>query len=409
MKEIFKQLEGMRNYIIELQTEMTALPAVSPHIEGGLGEHAKAEYLEKELKKLKADEIKHLDCPDKKAKNGFRPNIAAKFYGSDKTKTLWLLCHMDVVSPGDIKMWKTDPFKAVVKGDKIYGRGTEDNQQAIVSALMLVKVLRTRGGKPPINLGLLFVSDEELHSEYGLEFICKKHKNIFNKKDFFLVQDCGDEKGAGAEIAEKNVLRLKITTYGKECHGAMPANGNNAMRAGMWFGTLTDGELHKKFNKKDKMFVPQESTFEPTMKEANVPNINIIPGKDIFYWDCRYLPCYKYERIMDVIKACARKTEERFKVKVDIGVIENASSVPTDRNAPVVKLFSAAVKEVGDASVFLYGVGGSTLACFLRNLGLDAVACGKNFDTLHAPNEYSSIKNTVYGAKIAAYILFNAK
>ncbi len=409
MKELFKKIDGLKNYIIDLQTGMTACPAVSPHVEGGLGEHAKAEFLEKELKNLKADEIKHLNAPDKKAKGGYRPNIAAKFYGEDKTKTFWIMGHMDVVPPGDIKLWNTDPFKAVVKGDKIYGRGTEDNQQAIASTLAVVKAFKDAGRKFPINLGVLLVADEEIGSVYGAGYLAQKHKNIFGKKDFFLVPDDGSKKGDGAEIAEKSILWLKFTVHGKQCHGAMPAMGNNAARAGMHLALMLDEALHKKFNKKDKMFSPSESTFEPTKKEANVPNINTIPGTDVFYFDCRYLPCYKEAAVMGVIKDCVKKIEKQFKVKVDIGVEQNQSSVPTSKDAPIVKLFASAVKEVNKVPVHLHGIGGGTVAAFLRNMGFDAVVCGKQDGTLHGPNEYSSIKNTLDDAKVFAHILLNAK
>ena len=128
MKELFKKIDGYRNFIIDIQTKMTACPAISPH-EGGLGETAKAEVLLKLLKSMKFDEIKVLNVKDKKSPTGVRPNIVAKYYGQNRNKTLWVMAHMDVVPPGDLSLWKTDPYKVVVKGDKIYGRGGEDNQQ----------------------------------------------------------------------------------------------------------------------------------------------------------------------------------------------------------------------------------------------------------------------------------------
>jgi len=55
--------------------------------------------------------------------------------------------------------------------------------------------------------------------------------------------------------------------------------------------------FYRFYDLKDRLFSPGISTFEPTKKEPNVPNINTIPGEDIFYMDCRILPGYPVEKI----------------------------------------------------------------------------------------------------------------
>lgn len=402
MKEIFKRIDGYKDYIIYLQTEMTARAAITP-VYGGLGEAEKAKFLAAELKTLGADEIKFYNCAE-------RPNIAAKFYGADKTKTAWIMAHMDVVPPGDVKLWKTDPFKAVVKGDKIYGRGTEDNQQGIVSALLAARAFKEMNITPNINIGILFVADEEMGNAMGSVFLMKKHKNIFGKKDFFLVPDVGDKDGVSAEIAEKNILWPRFTIRGAQCHASTPHAGCNAARAGNYLSVLLDETLHKKFNKTDKLFAPEvASTYEPTKREANIPNINTVPGTDVFCYDCRTLPCYSQRELKAVINACIKTIEKKFKVKVTLSFEHDAFSKPTAKNAQVVKLFSAAVKEVRKKPVKLIGIGGGTVAADFRNAGFDAVGIGKVDGTMHAPNEYSSIKNTISDAKVFAHIIFNAR
>ena len=86
------------------------------------------------------------------------------------------MAHSDVVPPGDLSLWKTDPFNAVVKGDKIYGRGSEDNHQGIISAVLAVKAMMDSGIRPRYNYSLLINADEELGSEYGILPLLKNHK-----------------------------------------------------------------------------------------------------------------------------------------------------------------------------------------------------------------------------------------
>ena len=407
-KELFKKIDSYKQTVIDLQTHMIGCPAVSPH-NGGEGENAKAAYLLSVLKQMKFDEISVINIKDAKAKDGVRPNIVAKYYGQNKKKTLWVMAHMDIVPPGDLSLWKTDPFKAVVKGDKIYGRGSEDNQQGLISGLLAVKAMMDCGIRPPCNYALLLNADEEIGSTYGIDAILKKHAKTFAKDDAFLVPDGGNPEGTMVEIAEKNMLWVKFTVSGKQTHASTPGCGVNAHRAAAHL-VVKLGELYKKFNKKDKLFAPESgSTFEPTKREANVPNVNTIPGTDVFYLDCRVLPCYKNAAVLAEIAKIAKSVEKQLKVKIKIEAVINESSKPTDKNAEVVKLTQAAVKAVYKNTPRAMGVGGGTVGAYLRNAGYPAVVYSKLDELAHQPNEYSSIKNTLGDAKVFALISLNFK
>jgi len=407
-KEVFKKIDTYKSTVIDLQTNLISRPAVSPH-EGGLGENEKAAYLLSVLKSMKFDEISVINIKDKAAKGGVRPNIVAKYYGKNKQKTLWVMAHMDVVPPGDFSLWKTDPFKAVVKGDKIYGRGSEDNHQGLVSGLLTVKAMMDLGIRPPCTYALLLNADEELGSEYGIVPILKKHGKIFSKQDCFLVPDGGNPDGTMIEIAEKNMIWLKFTVTGKQTHSSLPHSGNNAHRASAHLVVKLD-DLYKKFNKKDALFSPEStSTFEPTKREANVPNINTIPGVDVFYLDCRVLPCYTNAQVMAEIGKINKSIEKQFKVTVKVETVIQDASVPTDKKNDLVKLTQIAAKTVYKNNPRPMGVGGGTVGACLRNAGYPVVVFSKLDDLAHQPNEYSSIKNTLGDAKVFAYIALHLK
>ena len=407
-KELLKKIDGYRDFIIDIQTKMTACPAITPH-EGGLGESAKAEVLLKFLKSMKFDEIKVIEVKDPKSPTGVRPNIVAKYYGKNRQKTLWVMAHMDVVPPGDLSMWNTDPYKVVVKGDKIYGRGTEDNQQGLVSGLLVAKALMEQGIRPPVNYALLLNADEEVGSDYGIIALLKKHGKLFGKQDSFIVPDGGNPEGTMIEIAEKNMMWLKFTVTGKQAHASTPNNGNNAFVATS-FLVVALRELYKKFNKKNNLFADiNHSVFEPTKHEANVPNVNTIPGSDVFYMDCRILPCYTNKQVLAEVLKITKSIEKKFKVKIKVEEVISESSKSTDKNAPMVKLLAQAVKEVYHNNPKVQGVGGGTVASFLRNAGFPAVVFSKLDETMHGPNEYSSIKNTMGDAKVFAKVIMNLK
>jgi succinyl-diaminopimelate desuccinylase len=99
--------------------------------------------------------------------------------GADTSRTFWVIAHLDVVPPGDLSLWDSDPYELVVDGDLIRGRGVEDNQQAIASAALLAKALLAQGITPPVNYGMLFVSDEETGSRFGLDYVAANARGFF--------------------------------------------------------------------------------------------------------------------------------------------------------------------------------------------------------------------------------------
>ena len=84
-KELFKKIDTYKQTVIDLQTNMIALPAISP-TQGGKGEGAKAAYLMSVLKQMKFDEISVIEVKDPQAEGGVRPNIVAKYYGQTRRK-----------------------------------------------------------------------------------------------------------------------------------------------------------------------------------------------------------------------------------------------------------------------------------------------------------------------------------
>ena len=64
-----------------------------------------------------------------------RPNVVARLKGNGRKRPLLVMAHTDVVSV-DVKKWTFPPFSATRNGGYVYGRGTVDDKDNVVSALM---------------------------------------------------------------------------------------------------------------------------------------------------------------------------------------------------------------------------------------------------------------------------------
>ncbi|MBI4859469.1 MAG: M20 family metallo-hydrolase [Candidatus Riflebacteria bacterium] len=400
-KEILEKIAGYTEYAIELQRGLVSIPAVCPD-SGGTGELDKAVWLEQELKKLKFDEIKRYDAPDPKAKGGVRPNLVARYRGVSSSRTLWFMGHLDIVPPGELSLWKTDPYTLHIEGDKLYGRGSEDNHQGVISSILCVKAMMELGFRPPIDVALLFAADEETASTFGAGFLCDKHPDLFGKHDSFIVPDGGSPDGTLVEIAEKSIMWLRIKTHGKQCHASMPAQGKNAFRAACELVTKLGG-LRTKFKVRNKLFDPPYSTFEPTKKEPNVPNVNTIPGEDVFYLDSRVLPEYKLSEVKAEIKKHAHAIEKKHGVTISTELVqEGEAAPPTSPESDVVTAIIQSIKQIYKVKGKPKGIGGGTVAAFFRRLHLPAVVYSRLNEVAHQPNEYCELQNLIGDAKVFA-------
>ena len=409
MKEkIFEWLDNAAELAVELETGLTKHIAVSPD-SGGEGELDKCVFLENWLRSHGVTNLQRYDSPDKRAKGGVRPNLVATIDGNEKNGRLWILSQMDVVPPGEIKLWNSDPWTCIRSDDpaRLIGRGVEDNQQGMVSSALAALAFHKLGIKPARTIKLLFASDEEVGSVYGIEWLVKNHRELFEKNDMVLVPDGGDEKGECIEIAEKNIMWMRFVTKGKQAHGSMPELGVNAFIAGSDLALRMHNELSSIFNKHDPLFSPDYSTFQPTKKEANVPNINTIPGEDVFYVDMRVLPEYPPSVVLAEIDRIKKEVEAKYHVTVEYSLPQLMESKPTDADSPVVKSLTCAVSEVYNVKPRLVGIGGGTMAASLRNIGIDCAVWTKTDQTLHQPNEYALISNIIGDAKVISLVAMN--
>lgn len=409
MSQVSQEFSALKSYIeshtkemVELETILTGIQAIAPE-SGGDGESKKCAALEEWLKKNGITRLEHFDAPDSRVSSGVRPNLIATIPGNKDDYNIWVCAHLDVVPAGELSLWNTDPWTVVEKDGRIYGRGVEDNQQGLVSGVFAALAFVKQHILPEHTIKLLFMADEECGSEYGMHYLVKNHIDLFGKNDLILIPDGGDPEGATIEIAEKNIFWVKFHTMGKQSHGSRPDLGRNAMLAGCELA-LKINSLEKVFDKKDNLFDPPYSTFQPTMKLNNVSTVNIIPGDDVFFADCRINPCYSLDEVRSEMKKLISEVEQKYNVKIEMTEIQAEQSKATPVDAPVVKSLAAAIKGAHGIDARCIGIGGGTVGACLRNKGFDCVVWSTMDELCHQPNEYAVIKNIAIDAETIAYM-----
>ncbi|MCL4348038.1 MAG: M20 family metallo-hydrolase [Candidatus Thermoplasmatota archaeon] len=388
----------MREEIIRYAKRILPVRAISPE-SGGIGESARADEICKILTENGLNDFQRYDTSDKN--DVVRSNVVIKIGKAERT--LWLIAHIDTVPVGDRNLWTRDPFSATVEENRIYGRGSSDDGQAVFLSLLLAKELKDKELK--YNLGIAFVADEEVGSVYGIQYLLKQ--GIFKKDDLILVPDSGSEDGLDVEVAEKSILWIKFTVKGKQYHASRPDNAINAGRESMKFILELDSMLHEKYTAKDEIFNYPYSTFEPTKHEKNVDNVNTIPGLETIYMDCRILPKYDLDNVIDDISNCIRDFEKDSKAHISFEFMQKEQApVSTSPESDIVKVLSESIRKIKGSEPRIVGIGGGTCAAFFRHDGMDAVVWSTTVpEVAHQADEYCIIDHIIGDFKILENIL----
>src|SRR3954452_7404533 len=251
----------------------------------------------------------------------------ARWAGEDSGRPALLIHgHLDVV-PADAGDWQVDPFAGEIRDDCLWGRGAVDMKDMDAMTLAVVRDWVRQGRRPPRDVVLAFVADEEAGGLFGARWLVEHHAELFegcseaiSEVGGFSITVAGRRLYA-IETAEKGIAWLTLVAKGRAGHGSM-LNDDNAVtavaeavaRVGRHrfpieltpaveeFLRETCDALGIAFDPDDVEAVLAKlgpiarmvgatlrHTANPTMLDAGYKH-NVIPQRAVAYIDCRFLP-----------------------------------------------------------------------------------------------------------------------
>jgi acetylornithine deacetylase/succinyl-diaminopimelate desuccinylase-like protein len=158
-----------------------------------------------------------------------RPSLLARLAGRGESPPLLLQGHLDVVAArGD---WRHPPFAGEIADGYVWGRGALDMKGGV--AMMLAAFMRAlaRDAKPPGDVILCLMSDEEAGSALGADFLVREHAELFDGVRYSIGEfggftiDVAGRRFYPIMVAEKQVCWTRATLRGPSGHGSMPIRG----------------------------------------------------------------------------------------------------------------------------------------------------------------------------------------
>ena len=314
------------------------------------------------------------------SKDEKRPNYIGRIGSGEPSVAI--ISHTDVVPAGE--GWTHHPFQPYQKDGKIYGRGALDNKGCLAASWAGIKALLKSGLKFKGTIYFCAVSDEEMGSDYGVEYIVEEGF----KPDYAIVPDSGSIDQA--IIGEKGAAWFDLESYGKQSHGSTPELGINAI--------IKVSKLISDFEKFDFNLKYDPRFTAPTVNVGmisggNAPNI--VASRCRVTLDVRYPVGVTEEmilkRISDEIDVLKMKDKD---VDIRLGKVTTRHFPHIiEHNNKLIDAFKKTAKEIGMPMGFETSTG-ITVAKILNLRGIPSIAHSPDSDkTWHMADEYVKIEN----------------
>jgi acetylornithine deacetylase/succinyl-diaminopimelate desuccinylase-like protein len=393
--------------VVDLCRELIRFDTSNYGDHSGPGERQAAEWVAEKLAEVGLE-------PEIYESHPGRASTVARIEGEDPSRPALLIHgHLDVV-PANAVDWTHDPFSGEIADGCVWGRGAVDMKDMDAMTLAVVRDRLRSGRRPPRDVVVAFLADEEAGGTYGARYLVDHHPELFEG-----VTEAISEVGGFSftvneqrrlyliQTAEKGMHWMKLTVAGTAGHGSMihrdnaitelseavarvgrhkfPVRVTKTTRAfldelGDALGTELDPEgmestLAKLGGIAKLIGATLSNTANPTQLNAGY-KVNVIPGEATAHIDGRFLPGHEEEFLADLDRLLGPRVR-REDVHAD-------KAVETSFDGALVEAMqSALLAEDPTAKAIPYMLSGGTDAKSFDDLGIR----GFGFAPLKLPPE----------------------
>ncbi|CAK7282175.1 MULTISPECIES: M20/M25/M40 family metallo-hydrolase [Streptomyces] len=317
--------------VVDLCRELIRFDTSNYGDHSGPGERKAAEWVAEKLAEVGLEPKIYESHPG-------RASTVARIAGEDPSRPALLIHgHLDVV-PANADDWTHHPFSGEIADGCVWGRGAVDMKDMDAMTLAVVRDRLRSGRRPPRDVVVAFLADEEAGGTYGARYLVDHHPELFEG-----VTEAISEVGGFSftvneqrrlyliQTAEKGMHWMKLTVAGTAGHGSMihrdnaitelseavarvgrhkfPVRVTKTTRAfldelGDALGTELDPEdmeatIAKLGGIAKLIGATLSNTANPTQLNAGY-KVNVIPGEATAHIDGRFLPGYEEEFLGDL-------------------------------------------------------------------------------------------------------------
>jgi acetylornithine deacetylase len=373
--------------VAEMLHTLVGIPSVNPTlVPGGAGERDVARWLSAACAQL------GLVVTEEEVAPG-RPNVIAVLPGADprRGRRLLLNGHTDTVGTGGMEA----PFTPVLRGDRLYGRGSDDMKGGLAAILGGVAAVLDAGVRPLGDVLLTFVVDEE-DASIGTAAVAQTYA-----ADAAIVTE---STGLRICLAHKGFAWVTITTHGRAAHGSDHAAGIDAI---MHMGRVLSG-----LERLERDVLPRRA--HPLLGRPSLHASAITGGEGLSTYpptcrllmERRMLPDETSDDVraeMEALLASLRDEDPRFRASVDVTL--SRPGLEVSRDVPIARALRDALVRCAGIEPQYVGQGAWYDAALLAQAGIPTVIFGPSGGGAHAAVEYVDVPSVITCAQVLAHTI----
>jgi succinyl-diaminopimelate desuccinylase len=286
--------------------------------------------------------------------------------------------HVDVVPPGPVEEWSSDPFTPTERDGLLYGRGAADMKGPLAAMITAAeRVAQAMGGRGSI--AILLTSDEEGDAVDGTAAVVSQLRERRETIDACIVGEPTSTERFGDTIknGRRGSLNGRLRVRGQQCHIAYPERGRNPIHdAAPAIAAL----IAEPWDRGNEYFQP--TSFQLSNIHAGTGASNVIPGTLEAWFNFRFSP----ESSAESLKTRVREILERHSLQYDLEWTLIGEPFLT-RLGPFVAALTEAVESITGVRPELSTSGGTSDGRFLATLAREVVEFGPLNDSIHKIDE----------------------
>jgi succinyl-diaminopimelate desuccinylase len=409
-ENLFKAIDARRDELVDLTRALIRFPTVNPP---GEAYRPCAEFIGERLRArgFSVDYVHAAGTPGDSEQYP-RINVIARSSGTAPGPCVHFNGHIDVVQSGG--GWTLDPFAAVVRDGRVYGRGACDMKGGLAASIIAAEALMESDATLPGTLEISATVDEESGGYGGVHYLAERGWFSPPRVDHVIIPEPLNVDRVC--IGHRGVWWAEIETHGRMAHGSMPFLGDCAVR-----------HMHAVIDRFERDLYPKlaarhtDMPVVPSGARHSTLNINSIHGGQaetpgypapLVPDSCRMVIDRRLliEESIDGVKGEVREllerlAEERAGFRYSIRDIFEVRPTMADRNGPVARSTAAAIRRVIGRSPEFVCSPGTYDQKHIDRVGKlrDCIAYGPGIlDLAHQPDEYVVIEDMVNSAKVMA-------
>jgi succinyl-diaminopimelate desuccinylase len=287
--------------------------------------------------------------------------------------------HTDVVPPGPLEHWTSDPFAPQVRDGFLYGRGAADMKGSIAAMVTACERFLASGSTPHGSIAFLITSDEEGSAVNGTVKVMEVLEQRQEKIHYCIVGEPSSTSRTGdvIKIGRRGSLHGRLTVHGIQGHVAYPHLARNPIHRAM---APLDALCREVWDEGNESFPP--TSFQISNIHAGKGTDNVIPGELDVAFNFRYSTALTE----DGIKARTTAILDRFGLEYSLSWHLSGRPFLTQPGA-FIELVAASIKQVTGLETECSTTGGTSDGRFIAPTGTQLVELGPCNATIHKIDE----------------------